>query len=60
MADPDPIGEPKAEEPEAAQPVRRRIAVNDAEIAAAKLRITLDRKFGRETPEGVKRIAAAK
>lgn len=42
-----------------AAPVTR-IGVNSAQIAAAKLQMTLDRKFGRESLEIIKKIAAAK
>lgn len=38
---------------------RKVIEVDIAQVAAAKLQITLDRKFGRKTPEIVKMIAAA-
>lgn len=36
-----------------------RIGVTSAQIAAARLQITLDRKFGRETKDIIKKIAAA-
>lgn len=45
---------------EATPPVRKVVYVNSAQIAAAKLRMTLDRKLGRKTQEIIKKIAAAK
>lgn len=48
QAKPDPAAGPTA------------ITVNSAQVAAAKLQITLDRKLGRETPAIGKVIAAAK
>lgn len=41
-------------------PARKHIVVDEVQVAAAKLQITLDRKFGRKTPEIIKKIAAAK
>lgn len=43
---------------EVTSPARKRIYVDDAQIAAAKLQMTLDRKFGRKTPDIIKKIAA--
>lgn len=39
---------------------REHITVTSAQVAAAKLQISIDRKFGRKTPKIIKLIAAAK
>lgn len=45
---------------DATPPARKVVYVNSAQIAAAKLQMTLDRKFGRKSLEIIKKIAAAK
>lgn len=42
------------------KPPREHITVTSAQVEAAKLQITLDRKFGRKTPKIIKLVAAAK
>lgn len=44
---------------EVTPPARKVVYVNSAQIAAAKLQMSLDRKFGRKSLDIIKKIAAA-
>lgn len=53
--------EPAHEEPQAAEDTaREQVGVTTAQVAAAQLQISIDRKLGRKTSKLIRMIAAAK